>query len=77
MAALSGVPAMACVFDEHIAKIKEKLQRNRFATFNTQECWIYQGNGPDHLESLVCPVVISADELPKVIATSKGGVKNA
>lgn len=34
-----------------------------FRTFNEEECWIYQGDGSDYLESLVCPVVIS----PKVL----------
>lgn len=38
------------------------LNRQKFARFNNEDCWIYQGED-DHLESLVCPVVISAKEL--------------
>ncbi len=36
----------------------QKLKDDRFARFANEECWIYQGNEEDHLESLVCPVVI-------------------
>ena len=74
IAKLSGFPSMAITVDEHFAKIREKLECiNPFARFNGQECWIYQGDGTDHLESLVCPVVISAPELLKLITDSKGG----
>ncbi len=40
-----------------------ELKNKKFVRFNNEECWIYQGDGDDHLESLVCPVVISADKL--------------
>jgi len=73
IAKLSGFPSMAITVDEHFAKIKEKLERQQFARFNAQECWIYQGDGNDNLESLVCPVVISAPELMALITKSKGG----
>ena len=39
------------------------LREQKFVRFNDEECWIYQGDGSDHLESLVCPVVISAGKL--------------
>lgn len=41
----------------------EELRTRKFARFNNEECWIYQGDGNDHLESLICPVVISAQRL--------------
>ena len=34
------------------------------------ECWIYQGDENDHLDSLVCPVVISAKQLMDILAKS-------
>jgi hypothetical protein len=40
-----------------------KLRMQKFAYFNEEECWIYQGDGTDELESLVCPVLISAKDL--------------
>lgn len=40
-----------------------KLRAKKFANFNNEDCWIYQGDGMDNLHSLVCPVVISAAEL--------------
>jgi len=42
-----------------IARSKE----SQFARFADGECWIYQGDGYDYLESLTCPVVISAEKL--------------
>lgn len=52
----------------HIAEINnlkdqvDDLHKQKFSRFNNEDCWIYQGED-DHLESLVCPVVISASEL--------------
>ena len=40
-----------------------ELQRTTFARFNEEEYWIFQDDGEDYPESLVCPVVISADKL--------------
>jgi hypothetical protein len=31
------------------------------------DCWYWQGDGEDHLESLVCPVVIRPEELSELI----------
>ncbi len=36
----------------------EELRRIKMARFNNEDCWIYQGDGEDHLESLSCPVVV-------------------
>ena len=41
----------------------EELRAKKFHHFNDEDCWIYQGDGNDHLESLVCPVVISTQTL--------------
>lgn len=48
------------------AEIAELKQR-RFVRFTNEECWIFQGDGTDNLESLVCPVVIRADVLKRII----------
>lgn len=56
--------------DEYVAgKVKEahqfyvteieKLRNIKFARFNNEDCWVYQGDGTDNLDSLVCPVVIA------------------
>ena len=53
-----------------ILSLKEKikqLEAQKFAKFNDDECWIYQGHD-DHLESLVCPVVIGAADLNDILA---------
>jgi hypothetical protein len=36
----------------------EELRRIKMSRFNNEDCWIYQGDGEDHLESLSCPVVV-------------------
>jgi hypothetical protein len=54
------------VKDERIATLEteiERLQKQKFRKFREDECWIYQGDGEDNLQSLVCPVVIAPDKL--------------
>ena len=34
----------------------------KFARFSEDECWLFQDDGEDHLESLICPVVMSKDK---------------
>lgn len=48
------------------SEIKE-LKDRRFVRFNNEECWIFQGDGTDNLESLVCPVVVRPDVLKRLI----------
>lgn len=43
------------------------LKVTKFKRFNEDECWIYQGDGEDNLESLVCPVVICPKKLIELI----------
>lgn len=45
--------------DKEISELRQKS----FARFGNEDCWIYQGDAQDNLESLVCPVVID----PKVL----------
>ena len=58
--------------DGHVEEIKllkqqiDELLSKKFTRFANYECWIYQGDGEDHLESLVCPVVISASQLLQI-----------
>lgn len=40
-----------------------ELRERRFTRFAEDECWIYDKHGENHLESLVCPVVISPGDL--------------
>ena len=42
-------------------RLRENLRISH--ALNTDEIWYWQGDGEDHLESLVCPVVISAEAL--------------
>jgi hypothetical protein len=46
---------------------RDELRVLKFKKFNEEECWLYQGDGNDYLESLVCPVVISTEKLIDII----------
>lgn len=46
---------------------RDELRVLKFKKFNEEECWLYQGDGNDYLESLVCPVVISPEKLIDII----------
>lgn len=46
---------------------RDELRLLKFARFNNEDCWLYQGDDNDHLESLVCPVVISAPKLIEIL----------
>lgn len=51
---------------DHIKNLEsevEQLRAVKFKRFNNEDCWIYQGDGEDHLESLVCPVVVSPQKM--------------
>lgn len=48
-----------------------ELKQTQFRWFNNEECWIWQGDGSDHLESLACPVVISPKDLQALIGKEK------
>ena len=50
-----------------------ELRSKKFTRFNEDECWIFQGDGYDNLHSLVCPVVISADMLQRIISGEFAG----
>jgi hypothetical protein len=39
-------------------KLKE-VEAQKFARFANEDCWLWQGDGTDSLETLTCPVVIS------------------
>lgn len=53
-------------FIEHIKQLEKQvaeLRAIKFCRFGNEDYWIYQGDGSDHLESLVCPVVVSPQQM--------------
>lgn len=50
-----------------LSEENSRLILEKFKRFNNEECWIFQDDDEDHLESLVCPVVISASKLSELI----------
>lgn len=53
--------------NEKLSATVRELNIKQFRRFNEEECWIWQGDGSDYLESLVCPVVISARDLQPLV----------
>jgi hypothetical protein len=43
----------------------EKVKK--FTRFNQEECWLFQDDGEDHLESLVAPVVVSPYKMQELL----------
>ena len=44
-----------------------EFRRKVFRTYNDEEYWIFQDDGEDYAESLVCPVVMSADQFRRLL----------
>lgn len=67
------VSEMAKLIDLQIAEnadLKSKLNNEYRASIG--EVWHWQGDGEDHLESLTCPVLISADDMRELIGKRNG-----
>ena len=48
-------------------KLRE-VRVEKFKRFNEDEYWIFQDDGEDYIDSLMCPVVMSASKLRELIA---------
>lgn len=52
---------------KHLQKELGKLRDKKMVQFNNEECWIFQGDGNDKLETLTCPVVIYPEMLEAIV----------
>lgn len=52
------------------------LRLKKFAHFNNEDCWIYQEDGGNNLESLVCPVIIKPETLLKLLGSHEEYLKH-
>lgn len=51
--------------NEYLSTLQKRiteLEQQKLTRFLDTECWIYMGDGSDYPESLVCPVVMSAQQ---------------
>lgn len=48
----------------------DHLRNKRFWWFNEQEHWLWDSGGNNYLDSLVCPVIISADDMREIKSRS-------
>jgi hypothetical protein len=44
-----------------------ELKQKTFRFYNDEEYWIFQDDGEDYADSLVCPVVMSADQFRRLL----------
>lgn len=51
-------------YERQIAELRAELRDAR--QFKKGEVWLWQGDGNDHLESITCPVVITANDLREI-----------
>lgn len=57
--------------EEALEAYIRELQSRKFVKFAGEECWVWQGDGSDNLERLVCPVVIRPGDLMEIINRSQ------
>ena len=52
-----------------------ELKQKTFAYYNDEEYWIFQDDGEDYAESLVCPVVMSATQFRRLLSVEAKALK--
>lgn len=58
--------------DKRLAELTSQL--NAVRLYEQKEVWYWQGDGEDHLGSLVCPVVINAEDLRELLRKAVAAV---
>lgn len=53
--------------EEILEQDMREMKRDIFRSFADEECWIFADDGEDYPDSLVCPVVMSADKLRELL----------
>lgn len=51
--------------------VVDDLRNKRFVRFGNEDCWIYDKDDDNDLESLVCPVVIDKDVLIELLSEGR------
>lgn len=52
--------------EEFLENELRELGRRKFHYFNEEECWIFQEEGDNYLDSLCCPVIIAPERLVEI-----------
>ncbi|QDP55930.1 MAG: hypothetical protein GOVbin8609_62 [Prokaryotic dsDNA virus sp.] len=53
--------------EEYLEAENRELRRTRLKDFNNEEYWIFLDDGEDYIESLVCPITMSASKLRELV----------
>lgn len=54
--------------EERLEEDNRELRRTHLKRFNEEEYWIFLDDGEDYVESLICPVTMSADKLRELLS---------
>lgn len=57
--------------EDNLLQENKELRRKTFRWFGEEDYWIWQSDGENYLDSLVCPVVISVEDLKELMRGTK------
>jgi hypothetical protein len=60
---------------EKAEQMNIRLRTVKFIHFNDEDCWVWNSDDPNHIESLVCPIVIHRDDLLRIAENGFNGVE--
>lgn len=63
----------AYLYDENASQsdIIRNQNLQQFRRFHDDECWIWQGDGIDNIDTITCPVVIHPRELSRLLSSNR------
>lgn len=53
--------------EDFLLQENKELKRKKFWSYDVEDYWIWQSDGDNYLDSLVCPVVISVEDLKEIM----------
>lgn len=57
--------------NKYLQQQLDEMRNKRFWHFNDEENWLWDASGNNYLDSLVCPVLISSDDMRDIRAAAK------
>lgn len=57
--------------NDYLQQQVDELKRKRFWHFNNEECWAWDSDGNNYIDSLFCPIVISAQDMKDILGHAK------
>jgi hypothetical protein len=60
---------------EKAEQMNTRLRATKFMHFNDEDCWVWNSDDPNYIESLVCPIAIHKEDLLRIAANGFNGVE--